>query len=1088
MIPAKTTASSIGFSRYLGLPAAAAMGVAVGVGVAVFVGGFGILEISGDEAPLAYALAMVLFLPLILSYAERALELPGSGAPYQLAAASGSPRQAFAAGWLLLGGAVPLAALLVRAIVSRLDAGLGRLFAIEVAEAWLVVAVAAAAGVHVLLAEPSRWRTRTVVVWGSVLALVGVFVWAFFQSPSAGGAVPERKPLDHWLSSVALLGAALWSLEPILHHRPQLRGGGRALLQAMLVAWITALGIAIAAVLLLLRRPGLLMENWVARLSWSENRLELLTLAVGAILCLAALFRTISGAMRLFRAMVRDGFLPAWLGTARSSEGAPAGGLGLFLLAAALLATRPEVLPLAGAASLAFLWATVVVLAPRLKRRSRDLPAGRPLKLPLHPLFPLLAVAGALFFSLILPSWSLRLGLGWSLVGVLYFLAYARRGSLAVQRRELVIAEPAMCGPALPETPERGAETPYRVLVWAADADVTRSLIRLGGALARARRGELLVLRVVRLVEQLPLTELRDQAEDEWRRLDRLAGGADRSGARIRTLVRIAPTPAAGVLETVAEARADFLLLGAPAGDGETDAQETLERVFAATSRPLAVLHGSLPEGIGRVLVASAGGPHAPAALELGDALAGGATAGGATAEAGRDSEAPLGLLAVAARGRRAEAAAEAARQTLEKAAPRTAVEIEVAEARNVAEGLERAAGAGDVLLLGASVDRLLGQTVLGGLPAEVAAARSGPTVIVKRGELARRFWLRRLWAAVYDLLPTLGVGDRAEVFALMRRQARAGVDYYVQIFLAAAIAVLGLRLDSAAVIIGAMLVAPLMSPILGVAHGIVQGNLYLIRRGADSTAKGVGVAIGVSLAAALLLPPGLPTREMLARGQPNVLDLLVALAAGAAAAYAVSRRSVAAALPGVAISVALVPPLCVAGHALGASDFPLAGGALLLFLTNLAGIILIGATVFLLLGFRPTRAARGRRVGRGILYALAAILLLAVPLGLETRTVTRAGRLEAGLEAEIAAGLRRAGSGLYRVQEYSVERRRGGLLVVATLFAYGDLGGERLEEIRRRLSEVAGVPVTIDLTVVDATRIEAGPISSAPSKEASPR
>ncbi|MEE8525549.1 MAG: amino acid permease, partial [Thermoanaerobaculia bacterium] len=621
MIPASPTASSIGFSRYLGLPAAAAMGVAVGVGVAVFVDGFGILEISGNEAPLVYALAMVLFLPLILSHAERALEVPGSGTTYQLAAASGSPRQAFAAGWLLLGGAVPLAALLVQAVASRLDAGLERLFGIEVAELWLVVAVAAAAGVHALLAEPSRWRTRTVVVWGSVLVLVGILVWAFFHQPSGGGAVPERKPLDHWLSSVALLGAALWSLEPILHHRPQLRGGGRALPQAMLVAWITALGIAIAAAVLLLRQPGLLMEHWVARLSWSENRLELLTLAVAVILCLTALYWTISGAVRLIRAMVRDGFLPAWLGAARSSAGAPAGGLGLFLLAAALLATRPEVLPLAGAASLAVLWATVVVLTPRLRRRSRDLPAGRSLKLPLHPLFPLLAVASALFFSLILPSWSLRLGLGWSLLGVLYFLAYAHRGSIAVQQRELVVGEPGLRG--------RGGEASYRVLVWADDADATTSLIRLAGALARARAGELLVLRVVRLVEQLPLTELRDEAEDEWCRLDRLAGGAEKSGARIRTLVRIAPTPAAGVLETVTETRADFLLLGAAS---DTDAQETLERIFAASSRPLAVLHGNLPEGIGRVLVASAGGPHAPAALELGDALAGGATAGGATA------------------------------------------------------------------------------------------------------------------------------------------------------------------------------------------------------------------------------------------------------------------------------------------------------------------------------------------------------------------------------------------------------------------------------------------------------------------------
>jgi uncharacterized hydrophobic protein (TIGR00271 family) len=219
-----------------------------------------------------------------------------------------------------------------------------------------------------------------------------------------------------------------------------------------------------------------------------------------------------------------------------------------------------------------------------------------------------------------------------------------------------------------------------------------------------------------------------------------------------------------------------------------------------------------------------------------------------------------------------------------------------------------------------------------------------------------------------------------------MHADAKADIDFYVLMVLAASIALFGLLQNSAAVIIGAMLVAPLMSPILAMAYSVVRGQAKMLRQATESAVNGIILAITVAaLLSLLLVALGIPipsTNEILARTQPNFLDLLVALASGAAAAYAISRSEVSAALPGVAIAAALVPPLAVVGYGLGTAQFDFAAGSLLLFLTNLAAIILAAATVFLLLGFRPpARDDRDEQARFSLKMAIVAMVLIAIPL-----------------------------------------------------------------------------------------------------------
>jgi uncharacterized hydrophobic protein (TIGR00271 family) len=226
----------------------------------------------------------------------------------------------------------------------------------------------------------------------------------------------------------------------------------------------------------------------------------------------------------------------------------------------------------------------------------------------------------------------------------------------------------------------------------------------------------------------------------------------------------------------------------------------------------------------------------------------------------------------------------------------------------------------------------------------------------------------------------------RAEVQVQLRESCTPDFDFFLMVVLSAVIATLGLLTDSAAVIIGAMLVAPLMSPIIGIGLASLTGDARLFRDSGVALARGALLAI---LMAALLtwvnsfLPfitlqevPG----EVLSRTHPSPIDLTIALAGGLAAAYALALPSLSAALPGVAIATALMPPLCTVGIGIAMARWDIAGGAMLLFLTNAVTIAFAGMLVFFALGFAPKREA-GHRVPRALAISAFFTLTLLVPL-----------------------------------------------------------------------------------------------------------
>ena len=207
-----------------------------------------------------------------------------------------------------------------------------------------------------------------------------------------------------------------------------------------------------------------------------------------------------------------------------------------------------------------------------------------------------------------------------------------------------------------------------------------------------------------------------------------------------------------------------------------------------------------------------------------------------------------------------------------------------------------------------------------------------------------------------------LGVDEAARsetVIAMLENNRRRAPGYWIQLILAMGIATVGLVLDSTTVVIGAMLVSPLMGPIIELGMGFAVGSSFLVLRAALRVVLSVVAVVGGAALLTLALPFHEITREIAARTAPTALDLLVAVFCALTAAYTTVRPTsdTTSAAAGTAIGIALVPPLCVAGFGVGTASLPVAGGAALLFTANLSAILVLAVVSFLALGYNQVDA-----------------------------------------------------------------------------------------------------------------------------------
>lgn len=251
---------------------------------------------------------------------------------------------------------------------------------------------------------------------------------------------------------------------------------------------------------------------------------------------------------------------------------------------------------------------------------------------------------------------------------------------------------------------------------------------------------------------------------------------------------------------------------------------------------------------------------------------------------------------------------------------------------------------------------------------------------------------------------------ELADRLDLEAGDARAKTSaFWVMLVLSGVIAVAGVITDSTATVIGAMIIAPLSTPILGVGLGIVTAKGRLVARSVLTVVLGLATVVVLGWLVALVLPDTahvLANSQVTGRTSPGLPELVAAFATGFAGAIALARRDLGDVLPGIAIAISLVPPLGVVGVCLGAGAPSLAAGALLLFTSNAVALVIAATVVFTGAGYaaeasEARAAVHGpRRVRRAYLVAGVALVVVAVPMVANT--------VQAAL-AELWAGQTRA-------------------------------------------------------------------------------
>jgi uncharacterized hydrophobic protein (TIGR00271 family) len=272
---------------------------------------------------------------------------------------------------------------------------------------------------------------------------------------------------------------------------------------------------------------------------------------------------------------------------------------------------------------------------------------------------------------------------------------------------------------------------------------------------------------------------------------------------------------------------------------------------------------------------------------------------------------------------------------------------------------------------------------------------------------------------------------------------------YAFMVVMSCGIAILGLLQSSAAVVIGAMLISPLMGPIVQLGFSLCVVDFRLMRRALYALALGVVLALFTAMCVVWLSPLKEATSEILARTQPNLFDLLVALFSGLAGGYAVITRK-GEAIVGVAIATALMPPLAVVAFGLATGNMAIAGGAFFLFMTNLLAIAFSVTLIAKWYGFGIENSPQHTAWQAGVIVVT--FILLAIPLGLALRGIAEQAWTANQARVAIQAYLDEYKGSIERLK---VERRGDGYAInlVALVPVYlSDVQDEIQSRLQRRL------------------------------------
>ena len=471
--------------------------------------------------------------------------------------------------------------------------------------------------------------------------------------------------------------------------------------------------------------------------------------------------------------------------------------------------------------------------------------------------------------------------------------------------------------------------------------DTAVEMLNLAGEMVHPSEGL-----VIALVISLGDIEEANKVSTELSQVIEDFRNADR-GHQVELVTEMAVSVSRGILDVARERSADVIILGVQRSiQQQVKLGTVVENVIATAPCGVLIYRSSLSPAFSRVVIPIDGSLAATAATKLGHSIA-------------LQHAIPVRQMSVQ-QGYHYNPDNEALMHNYETRFPSDiGFSKMIIVGRNPVREIVHRLTEDDLLVIGFSQKSDFERQITNDLSNQLLNQALGPVILISQIE-----WHRGFRGAIEHGLarinPHLTMVEQNELIWSAQKTAHSNLDYTIMIVLSAALATLGLLTNSAAVIIGAMLVAPLMSPLSSFSVGMATGILELTRRASLTLVQGVSLALLISIVMGITLPIDTPTEEILARGSPNLLDAAIALVSGWVAAYATARKGIPAALAGVAIAAALMPPLCTIGIGIALGDENLALGASLLFLANITFIIAAGYITFLWLGMHP----RGNRAG----------------------------------------------------------------------------------------------------------------------------
>jgi len=334
----------------------------------------------------------------------------------------------------------------------------------------------------------------------------------------------------------------------------------------------------------------------------------------------------------------------------------------------------------------------------------------------------------------------------------------------------------------------------------------------------------------------------------------------------------------------------------------------------------------------------------------------------------------------------------------------------------------------------------------------------------------------RRWWRS-----DVVGTVDQAAVIAERREESDVTARYLFMLAMSAGIAILGLLLSSPAVVIGAMLLSPLMGPIIGLGFALSSGHFAWMRQAARSLALGTVLSIVICAGVSMLSPLQTVTAEIAARTRPNLFDLLVALFSALAGAYAMIRGRQGTVV-GVAIATALMPPLAVVGFGLATLNWTVFSGALLLYVTNLMTIALTATVMARLYGFSTSLSERQTQFQTFLV--IGTFIGLAIPLGISLRQIA----WEANAARAVNAAVLDAFDDRARLSQVETNYDTEPIQVAATVLT-PQINPEAERITARAMARQLGAPVDVSITQyqvgTSASAAEQAQLAAARAREA---